>query len=96
MSGDQRPDGQEDLPQVDFSTLVLSLSHSAFVHMGDAPSPDGEARSTNLVLARQTIDILSMLGEKTKGNLTGQEERLLEQVLYELRIRFVEVSTRHA
>ncbi len=83
---------QGELPRTDFSTFVLSLSHSALVHLGDAPSPDGAARTPNLVLARQTIDLLEILSEKTKGNLTGEEERLLEHVLYELRMRYVEVT----
>ncbi|MCU0693048.1 MAG: DUF1844 domain-containing protein [Polyangiaceae bacterium] len=86
-----RDDGRE-LPRTDFSTFVLSLSHSAFVHLGDAPSPDGATRQPNLVLARQTIDLLEILSEKTKGNLTGEEERLLEHVLCELRMRYVEVA----
>lgn len=85
-----RVDGS--LPQTDFSTFVLSLSHSALVHLGDAPSPDGAAREPNPVLARQTIDLLEILLEKTKGNLTGEEERLLDNVLYELRMRFIEVT----
>ena len=91
MSEEQLKGDGDGLPQIDFSTFVLSLSHSAFVHLGDVPSPD-ESREKNLELARQTIDILSILCDKTKGNLTGDEERLLEQVLYELRMRFVEVS----
>ena len=82
----------EQLPETDFSTFVLSLSHSAWVHLGDAPSPDGASRERNLVLARQTIDLLQILADKTKGNLTGEEERLLAHALYELRMRFVEVS----
>ena len=81
-----------ELPKMDFSTFVLSLSHSALVHLGDAPSPDSEQREPNLVLARQTIDLLEILSEKTSGNLTGEEERLLEHVLFELRMRYVEVS----
>jgi hypothetical protein len=80
------------LPGIDFSTFILSLSHSAFMYLGDAPAAGGNAPDQNLVMARQTIDILALLADKTKGNLTGEEERLLEQVLYELRIRFVEVS----
>jgi len=92
-----QPAGQPDegqLPGIDFSTFILSLSHSAFVYLGDAPTPDGASADKNLVMARQTIDILALLAEKTKGNLTGEEERLLEQVVYELRMRFVEVSKR--
>ncbi len=82
---------QDNLPHLDFSTFVMSLSHSALVHLGDAP--DGEGSSTrDLELARQTIDILGLLHDKTKGNLTGDEERLLSQALVDLRLRFVEVS----
>jgi hypothetical protein len=82
----------DQLPQIDFSTFVLSLSHSAFVYLGDVPTSAGGKGERNLVMARQTIDILALLAEKTKGNLTGEEERLLEQVVFELRMRFVEAS----
>ena len=84
-------DDNGDLPAIDFSTFVLSLSHSAFVHLGDAPDPEG-ARHANLPLARQTIDLLSLLQDKTRGNLTGPEERVLTQVLYEVRSRYLEVA----
>jgi hypothetical protein len=80
-----------DLPAIDFATFVLSLSHSALVHLGDAPDPDGQ-RAVNLPLARQTIDLLQLLQDKTHGNLTGPEERILTQALYDLRLRYVEVS----
>jgi hypothetical protein len=79
------------LPAIDFSTFVMSLSHSVLVHLGDAPDPEGK-RSPHLELARQTIDLLALLQEKTRNNLTGPEEHLLEQALYDLRVRFVEVS----
>jgi hypothetical protein len=82
---------EKELPAVDFSTFVMSLTHSALVHLGDAPDPDG-ARGVHLPLARQTIDLLALLQEKTKNNLQGPEERLLEQALYDLRLRYVEVS----
>jgi hypothetical protein len=84
--------GDGDMPAIDFSTFVLSLSHSALVHLGDAPAPDGQPEDRDLSLARQTIDLLAILQEKTRNNLTGEEERLLDQALYDLRIRFVEVS----
>lgn len=80
------------LPHVDFATFVLSLSHSALLHLGEAPHPETGNVEKNLALARQTIDLIAMLEEKTKGNLTGDEERLLAQILYDLRMRFVEVS----
>jgi hypothetical protein len=82
----------EQLPQIDFSTFVLSLSHSAVVYFGDVATSEGGKSERNLVMARQTIDILALLAEKTKGNLTGEEERLIEQVIFELRMRFVEAS----
>jgi len=84
--------GDDKLPEIDFSTFILSLSHSALVHMGDAPSPDGQPAERDLTLAKQTIDLLGILQEKTRNNLTGEEERLLDQALYDLRLRFVEVS----
>jgi len=84
----------ESLPSLDFSTLVVSLSQTALVHLGEATYPDAGDKQPHrdLALARQTIDLLGILQEKTKGNLTGDEERLLDQVLYDLRMRFVEVT----
>jgi hypothetical protein len=80
-----------ELPQLDFSTFVLSIIGTAYVHMGDSPDPDGQP-DRDLSLARQDIDLLGLLQEKTKGNLTGPEERLLDQALFDLRMRFLEVS----
>ena len=81
----------QDLPTLDFSTFVLGLIGTAYVHLGDAPTP-GEPDERDLLMARQDIDLLGLLQEKTKGNLTGDEERLLEQALCDLRMRYVEVS----
>ena len=80
-----------ELPKLDFSTFVLGIIGSAHVHLGDAPGPDGSVEQ-DLGLARQNIDLLGLLQEKTKGNLTGDEERLLDQALYDLRMRFLEVA----
>jgi hypothetical protein len=83
----------DTLPPVEFTTFVLSLSHSALMHLGEAPDPEtGGVVQKNLLLARQTIDLIVMLEEKTKGNLTGDEERLLAQILFDLRMRYVEQS----
>jgi len=82
----------EELPTIDFATFVLSLSHSALLHLGDAPHPETNAVERNLPLARQTIELIGLLEEKTKGNLTGDEERLLVQVLNDLRERYSELS----
>ena len=79
---------------IDFYTFVLSLGSSAFVHLGDAPHPEtGEPVEPNLALAHQAIDILVMLREKTKGNLTSEEERFLENLLTDLRFRFVQKTS---
>jgi Domain of unknown function (DUF1844) len=74
---------------IDFYTFVLSLGSSAFVHLGDAPHPETQKAEPNLLLAKQTIDILGMLQEKTRGNLTPQEETFLQTLLSDLRLRFV-------
>lgn len=78
---------------VSFLTLVLSLATTAAVHFGDVGDPTtGERKEVNLEGARQMIDIISILQDKTRGNLTPEEAAILERVLYELRMRFVEVQ----
>jgi len=79
---------------IDFYTFVLSLGSSAFVHLGDAPHPEtGEPVKPDLALAKQTIDILVMLHEKTRGNLSSEEERFMENLLADLRFRFVQKTS---
>ena len=80
------------LPAVDFHTFVLSLGSSALLHLGELEHPDGGPAEKDLPLAKHTIDILSMLEEKTRGNLTSAEEKLMESLLYDLRLRFVNAS----
>lgn len=82
----------EELPEIDFSTFLLSLSTSAFIHLGEIPHPETGRPERSLPMARQTIDTLSMLQQKTQGNLSRDESRLLEHLLYELRLKFVEAS----
>jgi len=80
-------------PRVDFATLVQSFFVTALYHLGLAPDPEsGRPGEPNLPLARQNIDILELIQAKTRGNLDGDEERLLEGLLYEVRMRFVEAS----
>ena len=74
-------------PSIDFNTFVLSLSTSALMHLGEIAG--SEDTTVNLAHAKQSIDCIALLEEKTKGNLTGEEERLISEVLYELRLRFV-------
>ena len=81
---------QEQAPfQLDFSTFILSLTSSAFYHLGDMPDPTTGQTETNLPAVQQTIDMLLMLKEKTKGNLTADEAKLLEQLVYELQMKYV-------
>ena len=76
-----------------FIGFVVSLAHTAAVHFGDVANPaTGQPGETNLDAARQMIEILSLLEEKTRGNLTAEERQLLEQLLYELRMRYVEAQ----
>jgi hypothetical protein len=76
-----------------FTGFVLSLASTAAIHFGDLPDPiSGQPSEPNLDGAAQMIEILSLLDQKTRGNLTAEERQMLEQVLYELRLRFVEVS----
>ena len=76
-----------------FTAFVLSLASTAAIHFGDLPDPiSGQRSELNLDGAAQMIEILSLLDQKTRGNLTAEERQMLEQVLYELRVRFVEAS----
>ena len=84
---------QRSLPQVDFSAFVISLGTSALYHMGMVPDPEtGSPAKPNLPVARQTIDTVEMLQEKTQGNLTEAEAALIKNLLTELRMRYVETS----
>jgi len=77
---------------ISFAGFVMSLATTAAVHFGDIPDPGGGQAAQNLEAAREMIDILGMLQEKTRGNLTGDEADLVEKLLYELRMRFVQAS----
>lgn len=80
------------LPQVSFSTFVFSLSSSALVHLGEIQDPESERVETDLPMAKQIIDTLGMLQDKTRGNLDPREDKLLKTVLYDLRLRYVQKS----
>lgn len=77
------------MPEINFITFVLSLNSSALVHLGQHPDPVSGTTEKNLPVAKQTIDVIAMLEEKTRGNLTEEENRLLTNVLYELRLLYV-------
>ena len=79
--------------ELSFTAFVLSLASTAAIHFGDLPDPESGARAEpNLDGAAQMIEILALLDQKTRGNLTAEERQILEQVLYELRMRFVDAS----
>lgn len=86
------PAGTASLPAVDFHTFVLSLGSSALLHLGEIEHPDVGATQKDLPLAKHTIDILVMLEQKTKGNLTPAEDKLIQSLLYDLRLRYVEAQ----
>ena len=88
-SADRQP-----LPHIDFATFVMSLASSALMHLGEMAQPGTPEARPNLPLAKQTVDILGMLEEKTRGNLNDDEARLLQHLLYDLRLKFVEVRKR--
>ena len=80
-------------PKLSFTAFVLSLASTAAIHLGDLPDPmSGETSEPNLEGAAQMIEILSLMEVKTRGNLTAEEREVLGQVLYELRMRFVEAT----
>jgi hypothetical protein len=82
---------QRDLP-ISFSSFVVSLASSAMLHLGLAPHPESGRKEVHLPLARNSIDLLGVLKEKTEGNLEDDESKLLDSVLYDLRTRFVELA----
>ncbi len=82
------------MPELSFTSFVLSLASTAAIHFGDLPDPiSGQPLEPNLDGASQMIEILSLLDQKTRGNLTAEERQVLEQVLYELRMRFVQAKS---
>ncbi len=86
---DAEEQGPGPLPVVTFSTIVLSLASSALVQLGEVPDPETGQFGQKLDVAKHNIDVLSMIRDKTAGNLDGDEQRLIDSVLYELRLKYV-------
>lgn len=80
----------ENLPRVNFISFVLSLAGAAQIHLGTVPNPHTGKTEKNLQLAKETIDLLDILKEKTKGNLTKDEEDLFDHMLFECRMKYME------
>ena len=77
------------LPEITFSTFILSLASSALVHLGEVPNPETGAMSPDPELAKHSIDTLAMLKQKTKNGLTPDESSMLDSLLYELKMKYV-------
>ena len=84
----------ESLSPMDFSTFVLSLASSAMVNLGVVEDPEGAKAATDLVAAKQLIDIIGVLEEKTRGNLSESEEKLVKSLLYDLRVQYCDAQQR--
>jgi len=80
---------QVPLPEISFSSFLFSLASSAFVHLGMVPEPGSGETKRDLPLAKQTIDLLALLREKTRGNLSAEEENLFDHLLYDLRMQYI-------
>jgi hypothetical protein len=101
--GDKKPPEKEESsstqavpprPPIDFPTYILSYYTQGLVLLGEVPNPYTNKKEEDVEAARHTIDILSMLEQKTKGNLSKDEQQLLESVLYELRMKFMAKTNR--
>ena len=86
---DEKQEPPLQFPEINFATFIVSLNHSALLHLGAIEDPSSGTKNKNLPIAKQTIDILSMLQEKTSGNLSTEEESMLKNILYDLRIMYV-------
>ena len=84
--------GASLLGPIDFSTHILSLASSAMCALGAMPAPGGETMTLDLDAAHHLIDVLGMLQEKTKGNLDESEQKLLQSLLYDLRVAYVDAQ----
>ncbi len=84
---------QVELPEINFVNFLFSISTSALIQMGEIEDPISQQTVRNLPLAKQTIDLIGMLEEKTKGNLTPDEAKLIENILFDLRMRYVKATS---
>ena len=89
---DTRAEKSAPLPPADFSILIFSLATQARLAFGDVENPASGEKRADLPVAKHSIDMLEMLEEKTKGNLSDAESKLLDTVLYELRMRYVQLA----
>ncbi len=83
-------ENHEELPSINFPTFIMSLSTQALMHLGEIDNPVTGKAEKDVAVAKQTIDIIAMLSEKSAGNLDETEEQLVREILYNLRMRYVE------
>jgi hypothetical protein len=88
-SAAERTEEERPLPEITFPSFIFSLSSTAFVSLGAVPHPETGKTEKDLPLAKQTIDLLGLLREKTRGNLTPEEDNLFDHLLYDLRMAYV-------
>lgn len=86
------PEAAEDLEPIDLSTFIVSLSSSVLMNLGVVENPITGEKEMEPAAAKQTIDLISLLKEKTKGNTTEEEEKLFDDVLYELRLWYCKIT----
>ena len=91
-TADKKAAERGPLPPVSFTLLVISLAAQVRIYLGDIENPASSKKEVDLELAKHNIDLLGMLEEKTQGNLSDQEKKLLDSVLYELRMRYVQLA----
>jgi len=90
---DKEPEREIPLPEINFINFIFSLSTSALIQLGEIQDPISQKMAQNLPLAKQTVDLIGMLKEKTKGNLTSDEEKILDNILFDLRMRYVKAAS---
>ena len=90
LMGDRK--AEEELPHAQFETFISGLAMEALVAMGDVPHPSTRKQATNLPQAKYLVDLLGVIEEKTKGNLSVDEEKFLKDALYQLRMRYLAKS----
>lgn len=89
-----RPPTASPAEEINFASFLISLGTQAFMHLGDIPNPVTQKREKDIAAAKHMIDLLGMLQLKTKGNLSNEEERLLQQLLFDLRMRYLRETGR--
>lgn len=91
MGDENKSRGSGEL-KMDFSAFILSLNASSLIHLGEIPDPESRLRSVNVPAAKHTIEILEIIKDKTAGNLDEDEDKLLDDILYNLRLKFLQHS----